>query len=296
MPQQPAVLMQSRREMMASLLAMGLGPERCVIYEQSRVPEHTELAWILNTVAPVGYLNRMTQWKSKLNLDPNATNVTEVADTAGLNLGLFSYPVLQAADILLHKATHVPVGEDQLQHLELARHLARTFNKKFSKKSRVFPEPRPMLTPTKRVMSLRDPTKKMSKSDPNPASRILVTDEPAEIQKKLARAVTDSTLGITYDPTNRPGLATLITIHAGLTARSDDPESVAKEFASMGHHEYKAVVADCVAEYFGGFRGEYERLMKEPELLEEISRKGGEKARITARETMRKVKTVVGLA
>ncbi|BFZ59395.1 Tryptophan--tRNA ligase, mitochondrial [Saitoella coloradoensis] len=150
-----------------------------------------------------------------------------------------------------------------------------------------------MLTPTKRVMSLRDPKKKMSKSDPNPASMILVTDKPAEIQTKLAGAVTDSTLGITYNPINRPGLATLITI---LTSRSNAPKPVGKEREYMGHREYKGVVADCVAKSFKGFRGQYKRLMKEQEVLDETSRKGAEHAGIRAQETMQKVKTVVGLA
>ncbi|KAG8737961.1 Tryptophan--tRNA ligase, mitochondrial, partial [Ceratobasidium sp. 428] len=209
LPQDPVKLRRERLDLLATLLAVGIEPRRSVIFCQDQVPQHAELAWMLNCVTPMGKLQRMTTWKSKLALARNANSVDEV-DESHLNLGLFAYPVLQAADILLYRATHVPVGEDQQQHLELSRDLADLFNR--THKETVFPLPQCIITPTKRILSLRDPTQKMSKSSPNPASRILLTDPAETIEKKVRSAVTDSERGVTFDLTARPGVANLLTI------------------------------------------------------------------------------------
>ncbi len=176
-PLDPAGLPTERRDAAKVLLAMGVDPGRSLLYYQSQVPQHTELSWILSTITSTGQLNRMTQFKEK-------------ADKAGSNLGLYSYPVLMAADILLYRADAVPVGEDQKQHLELARDLAERFNARFGDE---FPVPEPIIPKTgARIMSLQDPTTKMSKSDPDPTSRILILDDPDTIRRRIKRAVTDS--------------------------------------------------------------------------------------------------------
>lgn len=231
LPQQVGQLRQWRREMLAALLAIGLDPQRSVIFYQSAVQAHSELMWILSCTASMGYLSRMTQWKSKLSLSENASVTDEKAKSA-LKLGLFSYPVLQAADILVHRATHVPVGEDQRQHLEFARECATNFNHSFGNGSKLLVPPETILSPAKRVMSLQSPSSKMSKSDPNPASRILLTDSPSQIRKKILSALTDSTNAVTYDPISRPGVSNLLSLLS--LFENKKPEELAAKMASQG--------------------------------------------------------------
>ncbi|ORZ30603.1 Aminoacyl-tRNA synthetase [Catenaria anguillulae PL171] len=205
-PVAPAVLRQSIRDTAALLLAAGIDPAKSALFQQSHVPAHANLAWVLTCLSSAGWLARMTQWKAKAGGGAAAV-ASEQGVPPGLKMGLFSYPVLMAADILVYQATHIPVGDDQLQHLELARLIAKTFNSTY--KTDLFPMPQAItLTSGKRIMSLTDPTSKMSKSAPSDSSRIHLTDSNDVIVKKIRRAVTDSAPTITFDTTNRPASAT----------------------------------------------------------------------------------------
>ncbi|OCH86183.1 tryptophanyl-tRNA synthetase [Obba rivulosa] len=292
LPQDPQALRTARREILAVLLAIGLDPRRSVIFHQDANPDHTELAWILNCLTPVGKLRRMTTWKSKLATSRNANDESEV-DESLLNAGLFTYPVLQAADILAYKATHVPVGEDQEQHLELSRDLADIFNRTFKARSSLFPLPQHIITPSRRILSMRDPSSKMSKSSPDQNSRILLTDSMSAVQKKIRSAVTDSITGVTYDPQNRPGAANLLTILAACTG--EDASAVAARYADKGHGALKADVADAVEEVLKGPRAEFEKLRGQTEYLDGVARQGAERAREISGETLREVRARVGL-
>lgn len=221
-------------------------------------------------------------------------------DESHLSLGLFAYPVLQAADILLYRATHVPVGEDQVQHLELSRDIADLFNRNF--KSRLFALPQQVLTPTKRVLSLRDPDQKMSKSNPDSTSRILLTDSDATIEKKIKRAVTDEEQSISYDPQNRPGVSNLLSIISGLQSTLGNPTSV-EEIAEMINRDHqgkgsalKSVVTDTVIDCIRPIRDELQRIKADGAYLDEVEKLGREKAQGRAEETMEKVRRLVGLA
>ncbi|OLL27151.1 Tryptophan--tRNA ligase, mitochondrial [Neolecta irregularis DAH-3] len=304
LPQNPRDLRQHKQEMFASVIASGIDPERCILFEQSDVgvKEHTELAWIFNCIASMGQLNRMTQWKSKFNAVTGDQDEAESLSLSNLKLGLFAYPILQAADILLYRATHVPVGQDQHQHLELARQIARTFNNQF--KSEVFLDPQAISSSsTSRIMSLRDPTKKMSKSHPDIRSRILITDSPDTIRKKIAGAVTDSVLGITWDPENRPGVANLLSImnaldgNSGVTPSGISDETtieqkmqLAEKLAACDHKDLKAQVAEVVIESLENIRSEWNRLMGDPEALKNLSYRNAGRARLIAQSTMSGVK------
>ncbi|KAK6349696.1 Tryptophan--tRNA ligase, mitochondrial [Orbilia brochopaga] len=289
-PQNPEELRRRRRETMAMLLAIGLRPERCVIFEQSRVSAHAMLMWILTTLAPVNLLARQTQWKTKLA----ASEVRSPLDPDGsskLKLGLFSYPVLQAADVLLYKTTFVPVGEDQVQHLELARSLAGKFNRTFGE---TFPIPRVRLAPAKRVMSLSHPTVKMSKSGAA-NSQINLDHSEEEIRKRIKTALTDSTTIITYEPEKRPGVSNLIEILGHMTQRSDF-EAIGRECAGLSMKHFKERVADSVIEGMKGISEEYHRIMREGDgYLDGISREGAEKANELANRTMDDVMRAVGM-
>ncbi|SPO26730.1 probable MSW1 - tryptophanyl-tRNA synthetase, mitochondrial [Ustilago trichophora] len=307
LPQIPSRLRTERSEMMATLLAIGLDPHRCTIFHQDQVPEHTELAWILNCITAFGKLNRMTTWKSKLATAKNVAETSDV-DDKDLSLGLFAYPVLQAADILLYKATHVPVGEDQIQHLELSRDLADVYNRKFSK--RFFPLPQHIITPTKRVLSLRDPTSKMSKSAPDVNSRILITDTPDQVGKKIRKAVTDAEATLAYDPDTRPGVSNLLSILAALksakasetgSAEQSSPEQWAERLnqeikatgASSGQH-LKAILTEAVVETLRPIQAELDKLRQDPGYLLQMEQLGKEKAQTVARKTMAQVRKSVG--
>ncbi|CUS08185.1 unnamed protein product [Tuber aestivum] len=302
-PQEVEQLRKRKMELLATLLAIGLDPRRCTIFEQSRVPAHSELMWILSCFAPMGRLNRMTQWKSKLGVSSDQDALGERPATAGLKLGLFSYPVLQAADILIHKATHVPVGEDQAQHLELTREVASSFNKAFGKDILKLPitllctTPSAYATPAKRIMSLKDPTQKMSKSAADPASCILLTDSPREIHDKLRRAVTDSVTGPpTYDVQKRPGVSNLIEILAHIR-RQQDFDNVARDVSDLSLKAFKDLVADTISEHLEPIRDEYEKIIAESnrEVLRFVASEGGRKARESAEETLAEVKEAVGI-
>jgi tryptophanyl-tRNA synthetase len=242
-PQDPATFPAERLDAAKVLLAMGVDPSRSLLYFQSRVPQHAELSWILSTIASTGQLSRMTQFKEK-------------ADKAGSNLGLYSYPVLMAADILLFRADAVPVGEDQKQHLELTRDLAERFNARFGKE---FPLPEPIIPKTgARVMSLQDPTTKMSKSDPDPASRILILDDPATIRRRVKRAVTDSGGDVRHDWMAKAGISNLMEMYSLFTGATIP--QIEAEFGTGGYGRFKEAVAEAVVAGLAPFRQAYEAL------------------------------------
>jgi len=258
-------------------LAAGLDPKKSTIFVQSRISAHTELAWIFNTIAPLGELERMTQFKDK------------TANKESVNAGLLTYPALMAADILLYDPAFVPVGEDQLQHLELTRSLARKFNSRFQK---TFTEPKEILTAVPRLMSLDDPTKKMSKS--RPAGCLFIDDSPEEIQAKLKRAVTDSGSEIKYDLEKKPGVSNLLTILSGLSGKSiAELESV---FGGQNYSELKGAVADEVSDYFAAFRKKKTALSAKTAAVKKILSDGTKKATKIAAAKLSEVKEKIGLS
>jgi len=259
------------------LLAMGIDPDRSLFYYQSQVPQHSELSWILGTLTPTGVLNRMTQYKDKL-----ARGVTA-------NLGLYSYPVLMAADILLFRATLVPIGDDQRQHLEMTRDLAERFNNRFGK---VFPIPEALIPETSaRIMSLTDPTAKMSKSDPNERSRILLLDPPDVVRKKVKSAVTDSEPTVRYDWDEKPGISNLLEIMSGCVGRS--VQDLAAEYADGGYGVFKEAVAEAVIAALAPIRNAYRNL--EDAEVARLMQKGALDARTRAEGFQQEVRRVVGL-
>ncbi len=261
----------------ADYLAAGLDPGKVIIFQQSQIPAHSELAWILNTITPMGELERMTQYKDKA-----------ARAAANVNAGLFGYPVLMAADIILYDAAVVPVGDDQLQHLELTRTLARKFNARFG---RTFVEPKGLLTKTPRVMSLKDPLRKMSKSEPE--SCLFLDDEPEEIRRKIARAVTDSGTSVEYDPERRPGLANLLELYGAITHM--DPATVAKEFAGEPYSALKTRLAEAIAEHLSDFRERKKALLAKPGAIMKIVDAGSKKAAAIAEKKIALVKKKAGL-
>jgi tryptophanyl-tRNA synthetase len=278
--QDRAAMLANTREVAAALLASGIDPARSILFVQSHVPAHPQLAWVFNCVTPMGWLNRMTQFKEKAGKDRENAVV-----------GLFDYPVLQAADILAYKATHVPVGEDQKQHLELSRDIAGSFNRRFGVE--LFPLPEPMiLGEATRVMSLRDGTKKMSKSDPSEQSRISLTDDADAIALKLRRAKSDSLMGVTYDPEARPEASNLLTIYAALSGltRAD----VQAEFGETPFSEFKGRLADLAVEALAPINAEMRRLMADPGHLDRVLLEGAERAEAIAGPVLREVYEVVG--
>ncbi|MCJ1337098.1 Tryptophan--tRNA ligase, mitochondrial [Bachmanniomyces sp. S44760] len=301
--QDPEQLRLWRKETLATLLAVGLDPARVTIFYQSDVPAHAELMWILSCTASIGYLSRMTQWKSKLSLPESATSEDSNVK-ARLKLGLFSYPVLQAADILVHGATHVPVGEDQAQHLEFARECASNFNNAYEAN---LTEPQMILSPAKRIMSLRSPHQKMSKSHPDPRSRILLSDTEETIHSKLKSALTDSIPGISYDPQTRPGVSNLLEIWSYL--EDDERKITCEELAGeisgssscsgsgMSMRVFKERVAGKVWETVGPIRARYLELMgpRGEAYLREVADKGAGEARRNADGVMDGVRRSIGL-
>ncbi|ORX61744.1 tryptophanyl-tRNA synthetase [Hesseltinella vesiculosa] len=295
MPQDAKILRQSKRDMATALLACGVSPEQSAIFEQSKVRGHAELAWIFNCITPVGWLGRMTQWKSKLG-KAHGSHADALLDTststASLKMGLFDYPVLQAADILLYKASHVPVGADQIQHLELTRDIASLFNSHF--KHKFFEKPDAISPPaTKRVMSLRDPTSKMSKSDVSEMSRISLFDTPDAIRKKIGRAVTDSEPGVTFDQEHRPGVANLINIYSAMTNKTTE-ESM-QDFGQLTSMQpFKQMVADAVITRLEPIQKEYARLQADPAFVQKVLDDGAAKAQVVADKTIKEVYNIVG--
>lgn len=274
---EPAHKKQQVLGLLATYLAAGLKPSKSLLFAQSLVPAHSELTWILNTLTPFGELSRMTQFKDKTEDQPE-----------NINVGFFDYPVLMAADIIIYDAQFVPVGDDQLQHLELARTLVRRFNNKFGA---AFIEPQPLLTNVPRLLSLTDPEKKMSKSDP--AGCLFLDDAPETIQEKIGAAVTDSGREITFNPELKPGISNLLQIMSSLSGKLI-PE-LEKEFAGKSYVRFKKAAARAVSRYFSSFRRKKERLLVQPEKLEKILRRGGKTANKIAGEKMRIVKEKIGL-
>ena len=268
------------REVAAALLASGIDPEKSILFVQSSVAAHAELAWIFNCVTPIGWLNRMTQFKEKAGKNREKAPV-----------GLYVYPVLQAADILAYKATHVPVGEDQKQHLELSRDIAGGFNAKFSVD--YFPLPEPMiLGEATRVMSLRDGTKKMSKSDPSDMSRINLTDDQDMIAQKIKKAKSDSLAGVTYDVDGRPEASNLLTIYAALADRPR--KEVEAEFEAAQFSSFKSQLADLAVAKLTPINNEMRRLRSDPTHIDGILRRGAEKAADIAQTHMKEIYRIVG--
>jgi tryptophanyl-tRNA synthetase len=282
-PQDPAQLRASTREVTAAYIASGIDPERCVIFNQSMVPGHAELAWLLSCLTPLGWLNRMTQFKEKAG---------KQREEAGL--GLYAYPVLMAADIILYKATHVPVGEDQKQHLELARDIAGAFNRRYGVE--FFPLPEPMIFgAATRVMSLRDGSKKMSKSDTSDYSRINMTDDAEAIALKIRKAKTDPLpLPETVkDAEARPEAENLLGIYAALADISRE-QAVAR-WAGKNFSEFKTALAELSSEVLGKINGEMRRLMADPGYIDSVLRRGAERANAIAQPHLGEVFDIMGL-
>jgi tryptophanyl-tRNA synthetase len=282
-PQDPAQLRAQTREVTAAYIAAGIDPERCIIFNQSTVPAHSELSWLLSCFTPLGWLNRMTQFKEK------AGKHREEA-----LLGLYAYPVLMAADILGYKATHVPVGEDQKQHLELARDIAGAFNRRYGIEFFPLPEPQIFGTAT-RVMSLRDGTKKMSKSDSSEYSRINMTDDADAVALKIRKAKTDpSPLPDSAEGLEaRPEAANLLGIYAALSDLT--LEEVIRRFAGQNFSAFKDELAALATERLGRIGGEMRRLVGDPGYIDGILRRGAERAAAIAVPHLREVQDIIGL-
>ncbi len=258
-------------------LAAGLDPEKCVIAKQSDICEHTELVWIFNTITPMGLLERMTQYKDKAQRQDK-----------NINVGLFNYPVLQAADILIYKAGLVPIGQDQVQHLELSRNIVNYFNNKFGE---TFQEPEPLLTETPKIMSLIDPTKKMSKSH-GPKSYIGINDSPETIKEKMKKAVTD--IGTSGKIT--PAAENLFLLLKILGKPGHYEEFFAEhKKGTIKYSQLKEVLADDIIQYFAPFRANRKELEAKPEYVKKVLAEGADRARKIARETMKEVKEKIGL-
>jgi len=289
--QDPAELTRNIREVTAAFIASGIDPKKHIVFNQSQVAEHAELAWVFNCVARMGWLNRMTQFKEKAG-----------KDRENVSVGLYAYPNLMAADILVYRATHVPVGEDQKQHLELARDIAQKFNNDFSGSiaargfgEAFFPQPEPLIQgPATRVMSLRDGTKKMSKSDTSDQSRINLTDDADAIAQKIRKAKTDPH-PLPQDAkelSERPEADNLVGIYAALngTAKAD----VLKEFGGAQFSTFKNALVDLSVAKLGPLAAEMKKLTADPGYIDGILADGSRRARAIAGETMNAVKDIVG--
>ena len=279
--QVPAELRKRSYEAAAMLLASGIDPQKSLVFIQSHVPQHSQLAWVLSCNAQYGELGRMTQFKDKSS--KHADNI---------NTGLFTYPVLMAADIMLYNAHYVPVGGDQKQHVELARDIAQRFNNNYSE---TFVLPEPMIPKVgARVMSLQEPTKKMSKSDANEKSFVLMTDSADVIMKKFKSAVTDSDGVVRYDTENKPGISNLMGIYSVMTGKGF--EEIEKEFEGQGYGTFKTAVAESVIDTLKPVQDEYNRILGDKPYLEGVLREGAEKARYQANRQLSKVYRKVGFA
>ena len=290
------------RSITAAFLASGIDPKKHIVFNQARVLQHAELAWIFNCVARIGWMNRMTQFKDKAG-----------KDRENASLGLLAYPSLMAADILLYRATHVPVGEDQKQHLELTRDIAQKFNNDFSARiaelgigvemqvgeetvNGYFPITEPIIGgPAARIMSLRDGSKKMSKSDPSDLSRINLTDDADTISKKIRKAKTDpAPLPSELDELKeRPEAENLVGIYAGLADTTK--EEVLRQFAGQQFSVFKPALADLAVDKLAPIAGEMRRLMADPGHIDAVLRDGGDRARAIAETTMKDVRNIIGL-
>ena len=286
MPHDPATLSANTREMVAALVACGVDPDRSILFNQTQVPQHAELQWLLNGTARMGWLNRMTQWKDKAG-----------KNREGQSVALFTYPVLQAADVLIYQATHVPVGEDQKQHLELARDIAQKFNNDFcSEDAPLFTLPAPFIPPeAARIMSLRDGSSKMSKSDPSDMSRINMTDDADTIMQKVKKAKTDPE----PLPSDKDGLEgraearNLVSIYAVMAGTS--VEDVLAQFGGQGFGSFKPALGDLLVEKLSPINARFVELRQDRAALDAILKKGAEKARALAIPTLEKTYEALGL-
>jgi tryptophanyl-tRNA synthetase len=276
-PYVPAQLRENTYSCLAQYVACGLDPAKSRLFAQSHVIGHTELAWILGCICPLGQLERMTQFKDKSRKQES------------VDAGLLFYPVLMAADILLYNAALVPVGDDQKQHLELARDLAEKFNHRYSD---TFKVPEPFISKVgSRIMSLQDPTAKMSKSDPNHAATVFITDRPEDVRKKIMSAVTDSSAEVRAGA-DKPGVTNLLSIMSACTGRS--VATLEAEFAGKGYGDFKKAVADAVVAMLDPVRLRYDELIKDRGELDRILKAGAEQAQATAFRTLSKVNRKVG--
>lgn len=286
MPHDPATLSANTREMVAALVACGVDPDRSILFNQTQVPQHAELQWLLNGTARMGWLNRMTQWKDKAG-----------KNREGASVALFTYPVLQAADVLLYQATHVPVGEDQKQHLELARDIAQKFNNDFaSEEAPIFTLPEPIIPPeAARIMSLRDGSSKMSKSDPSDMARINLTDDADTIMQKVKKAKTDPE----PLPSDKEGLEgraearNLVGIYAVMAGTT--VEAVLADFGGEGFGKFKPALGELLVEKLAPINARFVELRGDRDALDAILRKGSEKARALAVPTLEKAYQALGL-
>lgn len=276
-PRPPAEVRGKTCEVAAILLAAGLDPEVCTVFVQSHVPQHTELQWLLQCVATMGELRRMTQFKSRSDGNDSAS------------AGLFSYPVLMAADILLYDADRVPVGRDQRQHLELCRDLANRFNHRYGD---VFTVPEAAVARVgAMVMDLQDPTRKMSKSRSSPQGMILLLEPPETMVKKIRRAVTDTESEVRYDPVDKPGVSNLLELLAAVT--DADPTALAEKFQNYG--SLKAETADALVEFLRPFQERYLQVRADPGWVESVLHRGAERARELATPTVARAREALGL-
>ncbi len=290
--QEPSELPRATREVTAAFIACGIDPKKHIIFNQSQVAEHTELAWIFNCVARMGWLNRMTQFKEKAGKDRENASV-----------GLYVYPNLMAADILVYRATHVPIGEDQKQHLELSRDIAQKFNNDFGDSIKAhgygeafFPQPEPIIQgPATRVMSLRDGLRKMSKSEPSDYSRINLTDDADAIAQKIRKAKTDPEPLPSEEKAlaPRPEADNLVGIYAALQGASK--AQVLSEFGGGQFSTFKSALIDLAVAKLGPVGSEMKRLVQDPVYIDSVLADGSQRAQIIAVETMRAVKDIVGL-
>ena len=277
--QDPAALRRQTLELFAQLVACGIDPEKSILFIQSHVPAHAELAWVLNCYTMFGELSRMTQFKDK-----------SAKHADNINGGLFTYPSLMAADILLYQPDFVPVGNDQKQHVELTRNVAQRFNNLYGE---VFKVPEPYIPKAgARVMSLHDPSSKMSKSAPEGC--VFLMEKPEDIQRKFKRAITDSDTErcVRYDPENKPGVSNLMSIYAAVTGRTYD--QIEAEFDGQGYGAFKPAVGEAVVETLRPIREEAGRILKDKAYLESVYKAGAEKASYVANKTLRKVYKKVG--
>jgi tryptophanyl-tRNA synthetase len=281
-PHVPAELTANTREMVAALLACGIDPAKSILFNQAQVPQHAELQWLLNGTARMGWLNRMTQWKDKAG-----------KNREGQSVALFTYPVLQAADVLLYQATHVPVGDDQKQHLELARDIAQSFNERFGE---TFVLPEPTIPPeAARIMSLRDGSAKMSKSDPSDMSRINLTDDADTILQKVKKAKTDPEPlpGDKAGLEGRPEAANLVGIYAAMAGTSVD--AVLSEFGGQGFGQFKPALGELLASKLAPINARFVELREDRAALDAVLREGAARARELAKPTLEGAYAALGL-
>ena len=277
--QTPADIRRRTLEVLALYIACGINPEETILFIQSHNPAHAELGWVLNCYTYMGELQRMTQFKDK-----------SAKHADNINAGLFTYPVLMAGDILLYQSDLVPVGADQKQKIEIEGDIAIRFNNAYGE---TFKVPEGFIPKFgARVMSLQDPSMKMSKSDPNPNGFVAIMDDPSVIMKKFKRAVTDSDTFIAFDPENKPGVSNLMTIYSAVTGKSF--AEIESEFAGQGYGAFKPAVGEAVVETLRPIREEASRIMKDKAYLEKVYKQGAEKASYVAEKTLRKVYKKVG--